>query len=397
MPLPAAITGASSRLLFRRVRDDDPAAPLLALVELGGIYHPCCARLASIHGVLLVCNRPDPPPPPPASWRRRTCLPVARSPPRQVCRGRLCGRAHVASPRPALCAFRHSVGRRAGAHSSRHSESTRGHAPGTLVIAVTWRPSSQTSHPPHGIGLAGLAIVPPLLARRFWHAPPQTMSESIRVLSSVLACPQHDAQVRVAKNFHVRETGHDTPRHTSNRRWRPPHRWSTRWPLLGRGWNAWRAKGARAPADATPGHVACSGAAWCVCVLVTIEVMQATTLAPWSGADHPFAFARCREALPIVIAIPSPSVYPSPLIVCCDLFRTLFPSSTGTLNHMAPRRGFPRKLHVAVTHSCTCWKGAGTGDKGGKKDKAKSKQQQAAKQKEEEQKKQDKANGRGTP
>ena len=37
------------------------------------------------------------------------------------------------------------------------------------------------------------------------------------------------------------------------------------------------------------------------------------------------------------------------------------------------------------------WKGAGMGDKGGKKDKDKNKQQQLRKQKEEEQRKQDKA------
>jgi hypothetical protein len=56
-------------------------------------------------------------------------------------------------------------------------------------------------------------------------------------------------------------------------------------------------------------------------------------------------------------------------------------------SHMCP---------ITLTHHYEPYwlKGAGMGDKGGKKDKEKSKQQQAAKQKQQEQKKQDKARPR---
>ena len=61
------------------------------------------------------------------------------------------------------------------------SEYTKATLLGLWVIAVYVAALvSNVSYVSHWIGLAGLAIVPPLLARRFWHTPPQTMSESIR-------------------------------------------------------------------------------------------------------------------------------------------------------------------------------------------------------------------------
>jgi hypothetical protein len=54
----------------------------------------------------------------------------------------------------------------------------------------------------------------------------------------------------------------------------------------------------------------------------------------------------------------------------------------------------PELVHSLAVKSHNGWKGAGMGDKGGKKDKEKIKQQQVKKQKQEDQKKQDKARPR---
>ena len=61
------------------------------------------------------------------------------------------------------------------------SEYTKAALLGLWVIAVFVAAiASNASSASHWIGLASLAILPPVLARQFWHAPPQTMSQSIR-------------------------------------------------------------------------------------------------------------------------------------------------------------------------------------------------------------------------
>jgi len=61
------------------------------------------------------------------------------------------------------------------------SEYTKAALLGLWVIAVyVAAVASDVSSVSHWIGLASLAIVPPVLARRFWSAPPETMSESIQ-------------------------------------------------------------------------------------------------------------------------------------------------------------------------------------------------------------------------
>ena len=61
------------------------------------------------------------------------------------------------------------------------SEHTKAVLLGLWVIAVYIAVvASNVSSVSHWIGLASLVIVPPVLVRKLWHAPAQTMSESIQ-------------------------------------------------------------------------------------------------------------------------------------------------------------------------------------------------------------------------
>jgi hypothetical protein len=61
------------------------------------------------------------------------------------------------------------------------SEYTKAAVLGLWVLAVYVAVvASNVSSVSHWIGLASLAIVPPVIARALWHAPAQTMSESIQ-------------------------------------------------------------------------------------------------------------------------------------------------------------------------------------------------------------------------
>jgi hypothetical protein len=90
--------------------------------------------------------------------------------------------------------------------------------------------------------------------------------------------------------------------------------------------------------------------------------------------------------LPTIVIIGVINARDVPIVTGNSLALFLARNNTGVI----PRRPQSTKIRIPSMSS----KGAGMGDKGGKKDKEKNKQQQVTKQKQEEQQKQDKARPR---